>query len=148
MTPLALRKRSASLAAESQLQPQTDMAIEFHKENEGATLALQISGKLVGTDYADFVSEFDCFVAHPGRRCVLLEASGFQGWDGEAIWEDKRFALHRFSQIDQLAIVGGGKWQQKLAHFCKPFSEVLVRYFAQADLAQAKQWLREPQPVV
>lgn len=124
------------------------MSIEFHQENEGATLSLKVSGKLAGTDYADFVSEFDCFVAHPGRRCLLFEATGFQGWDGEAIWEDKRFALHRFSRIDQLAMVGGGRWQQGLANFCKPFQKVLVRYFEQADLAKAKQWLRGPQPAV
>lgn len=123
------------------------MSIQFHEENEGRTLSLQVSGKVVGTDYADFVSEFDRFVAHPGRRCLLLEATGFQGWDGVAIWEDKRFALHRFSQIDQLAMVGGGKWQHRLAKFCKPFQKVLVRYCEHTDLAQAKQWLREPQPV-
>ena len=122
------------------------MSVNFHEQNEGATLFLQIGSRLVGTDYADFLSEVARFVVHPGRLCLLLEAAGPRGCDGEAIWRDQRLALHPFNRIDQLAMVGGGRWQQGLANFCKPYVEVFVRYFEQADLELAKEWLREPQP--
>ena len=37
--------------------------------------------------------------------------TGFQGWDAGAAWEDLKFDLKHFGDIERLAMVGDKKWQ-------------------------------------
>ena len=80
------------------------MPIQLHEKNEGKTLAVHVSGKLV---------------------------------------KDTKFAMHHFSKIERLAIVGEKKWQEGMATFCKPFTKATVKYFDYTDAVEAGQWLDE-----
>jgi hypothetical protein len=51
--------------------------------------------------------------------------------------------LKHFSDIERLAMVGDKKWQHGMATFCKPFTKATVRYFDQAQAAEARTWLTE-----
>ncbi len=119
------------------------MPIQIKEENGGKVLAVHVSGKLVKSDYEHFVPEFERLVREHGKLCVLFDLAGLHGWTAGAMWEDTKFALHHFSDIDRLAVVGEKKWQEGMATFCKPFTKATVRYFDHADAAEARKWLDE-----
>jgi len=74
---------------------------------------------------------------------VLFDMTDFHGWEAGALWEDTKFAIKHFADIEKLAMVGEAKWQRGMATFCKPFTKATVRYFDHADAAKAREWLCE-----
>lgn len=69
--------------------------------------------------------------------------TGFHGWEVSAAWEDFKFGVEHFADIEKLAMVGEKRWQQGMTTFCKPFTAAVVRYFDHADTAEAQKWLGE-----
>src|SRR5579871_4580410 len=119
------------------------MSIQFKEENDGKILVVDISGQLVKADYEKFVPEFDRLVRQHGKLRVLVDMTGFHGWDAGALWEDIKFDIKHFADIERLAMVGEKKWQHGMATFCKPFTKATIRYFDHADAAEARKWLGE-----
>lgn len=119
------------------------MTIQLSEENGGKTLTVHVSGKLVEADYAQFVPEFERLVRQHGKMRVLFDMTDFHGWEASAMWEDTKFAIHHFNDIEKIAMVGEKKWQHGMAVFCKPFTKAKVRYFDHADAAEARKWLDE-----
>lgn len=121
------------------------MPIQLNEENAGKILVVHVTGKLAKADYEHFVPEFERLAGLHGKLCVLFDMSGFHGWTAGALWEDTKFAVHHFSDIDRLAVVGEKKWQEGMAAFCKPFTKATIRYFDHANAAGARTWLGEAQ---
>lgn len=119
------------------------MAIQLSAENGGKLLAVRVSEKLVKADYAQFVPEFERLVRQHGKMCVLFDMTDFHGWEAGAMWEDTKFAIHHFDDMEKIAMVGDAKWQHGMALFCKPFTKAAVRYFDHIDAAAARKWLEE-----
>ena len=119
------------------------MPIQFNEENGGKILVVQVSGKLVKSDYGRFVPEFERLARLHGKLRVLFDMSGLHGWTAGAMWEDTKFAMHHFNDIERLAVVGEKKWQEGMATFCKPFTKATVQYFDHTDAAEARKWLDE-----
>jgi hypothetical protein len=113
------------------------------EEDGGKVIAVHVSGKLEKADYERFVPEFARLVREHGKLRVLFDMSGLHGWEVSAAWEDFKFGVEHFSDIERLAMVGEKKWQQGMATFCKPFTKAAVRYFDHADAAEARTWLGE-----
>jgi hypothetical protein len=117
------------------------MTIQLSEENGGKILAVHVKGKLVKADYEQFVPEFERLVRQHGKMRVLFDMADFHGWEASALWEDTKFAIHHFDDIDKIAMVGEKKWQQGMAAFCKPFTKATVRYFDHVDAADARKWI-------
>jgi hypothetical protein len=75
------------------------MAILLDEENNGAMLVVHVSGKLLKTDYEQFVPEFERLVLQHGKLRVLFDMTGFHGWEAGALWEDTKFAIKHFADI-------------------------------------------------
>lgn len=119
------------------------MPIELDEENAGKILVVQVSGKLIKADYARFVPEFERLVHQHGKLRLLFDMTDFHGWEASAAWEDFKFGIEHFADIERLAMVGDKQWQHGMAIFCKPFTKAMVRYFDQAEAAAARKWLSE-----
>ena len=117
------------------------MPIQLKEENEGNTVSVFVSGKLVKEDYEHFVPEFDRLVALHGKLRVLFDMTDFHGWTAGALWEDTKFALHHFGSIERLAMVGNSRWEQGMATFCKPFTKAEIKYFDHSAALEARKWL-------
>jgi hypothetical protein len=63
--------------------------------------------------------------------------------EGGALWEDIKFDIRHFADIERLALVGEKRWQHGMATFSKPFTKATIRYFERADAAEAPKWLAE-----
>ncbi len=119
------------------------MPIEFNEENGGKVFAIHVSGKLVKADYEHFVPEFERLLLRHGKLSLLFDMTGFHGWEASALWEDGKFAVRHFADIEKIAMVGEKKWQHGMATFCKPFTRATIRYFDQAGAAEARKWIDE-----
>ena len=119
------------------------MTIQFTEENGGKLLVIHVSGKLVKADYEHFVPEFERLLQQHGKLRLLFDMTGFHGWDASAAWEDTKFGIKHFRDIERLAMVGEMRWQHGMAIFCKPFTTATVRYFDHADATEARKWLGE-----
>ena len=119
------------------------MPIHLNEENGGKILAVHVSGKLVTADYDHFVPEFERLVRLHGSLRVLFDMTGLHGWRAGALWEDTKFAMHHFRDIDRLAMIGEKQWQEGMATLCKPFTKATVRYFDHAVADEARKWLGE-----
>src|SRR5271168_256509 len=119
------------------------MSIQLKEEKGGKLLEVHVGGKLTKEDYEHFVPEFERLVRLHGKLAVLFDMAGFHGWDAGALWDDIKFDLKHFADIQRLAMIGDKHWQHGMAIFCKPFTAAKIQYFTHADAAAARKWLGE-----
>ena len=100
-----------------------------------------MTGKLHKKDYQHFVPIVEQAVQKHGKVRILVQMHNFQGWDGGALWEDVKFDLKYFNDIERLAIVGETAWEKWMATFCKPFTTASIRYFPSEQAAEARAWI-------
>ena len=117
------------------------MPIQLNEENDGKILVIHVVGTLVRADYGPFVSEFERLLRLHGKLHVLFDMKGFHGWDAGAAWEDLKFDVKHFGDIERLAMVGDKKWQHGMAALFQPFTKATTRYFDQTDAVAARHWL-------
>jgi hypothetical protein len=110
---------------------------------DGKILEVKATGKFEKADYAMFVPAAEQLIKKHGKIRVLFVMEDFHGWTAGALWEDVKFDLKHFNDIERLAIVGDSKWENGMAVFCKPFTTAKIKYFDVHDLDDARQWIRE-----
>lgn len=119
------------------------MPIELAEENGGKLLAVHVTGKLAKEEYSRFVPAFERLLRLHAKLRLLFDMTGFHGWDAGAAWEDVKFGVAHFADIERLAMVGDKKWHHGMATFCKPFTRAEVRYYDYLAIAAARTWLDE-----
>jgi len=117
------------------------MGVEFLKDADRKVVSVRATGKLTKEDYQRFVPEIETMVKEHGKIRVLFEMHDFHGWKASALWEDIKFDLKHFGDIERLAIVGEKRWEQGMAAFCRPFTTAKIRYFDHSLIEQAREWI-------
>jgi hypothetical protein len=107
----------------------------------GRILEVRVTGKLTKEAYQKFVPAVDAQVKEYGKLRILFVMQEFHGWTAGAMWEDLKFDLKHWKDIERLAIVGDKKWEKGMAAFCKPFTKASIRYFDVAQVEEAREWL-------
>jgi hypothetical protein len=119
------------------------MAVELHEEAAGKVLVITLSDKLTKADYEHFVPEVEQRIKKLGKVRMLVRMHDFHGWSAGALWEDIKFDLRHFADIERLALVGERKWEAGMAVFCKPFTRATIRYFDATKFDEATKWVEE-----
>jgi len=117
------------------------MAAMLSEKDDGKLLEVRVTGKLSHDDYQNFVPAFERLTGRHGKIRVLFEMADFHGWSAGALWDDLKFDLKHFSDIERLALVGDKKWEQGMSVFCRPFTSAKVRFFDSAAIQDARAWL-------
>jgi hypothetical protein len=118
------------------------MAIELHEEYGGKILTISVTGKLTRDDYKSFVPKVEELILKFIKIRMVLEMRDFHGWDAGAFWEDIKFDIRHFSDIESLALVGDKKWEKGMSIFCKPFTKARIKYFDLTEIYKAYEWIR------
>lgn len=118
------------------------MAVQLQEKQDGKVLEVRVSGKLTAQDYETFTPQVERLIDRHGKIRMLFDMHDFHGWDASALWEDIKFGLGHFRDIERLALVGENKWQAGMAAFCKPFTAAEIRYFERSDAAKADAWIQ------
>jgi stage II sporulation SpoAA-like protein len=119
------------------------MSIEISDIGEGRILEVHATGRLTREDYERFAPVIEQRIKRHGKLRILLVLHDFHGWDAGALWEDVKFDMRHFNDIERLAIVGEAAWEKGMAIFCKPFTTAQIRYFDHGETEQARQWIQE-----
>lgn len=119
------------------------MTVELHQPLECKILDMTLSGKLTADDYHSFIPLVEAAINQHGKVRMLVRLHDFHGWTAGALWEDVKFDVRHFADIERLALVGESRWENGMAVFCKPFTTAKVRYFDQSKSADATNWIHE-----
>ena len=109
----------------------------------GNVLEVAVTGKLTTEAYQKLVPVVDKQIKDHGKLRILFVMRDFHGWTAGALWEDTKFDLKHWRDIERLAIVGETKWEQGMATFCKPFTTAKIKYFDESQLDAARAWVAE-----
>jgi hypothetical protein len=115
--------------------------VKTQEESGKRIIAVRATGKLSKADYEHFVPEVERLIKQEGKIRLLFEMHDFHGWEPGALWEDIKFDVKHFADIERIALVGEEKWEEWMASFCKPFTRATIRYFNQGQGAQARAWI-------
>lgn len=117
--------------------------LQLVESHGGRFLEIRVSGQLHKPDYELFVPEVERLIKQHGRIRMLVQLNEFRGWTAGALWEDIKFDVRHFSDIERLAIVGEETWEQGMASFCAPFTRAEVRFFPVERADEARDWIEE-----
>ena len=117
--------------------------IEKLAETSGRIIGFVLSGRLHHQDYKIFVPQVEEAIKRAGKVRLLACFRDFHGWDLHAGWDDMRFAVRHYDDLERIALVGDRKWEEWMAKICQPFTGAQVQYFDSADIKAAWEWLRE-----
>ena len=106
-------------------------------------IEVTLTGTLSAADYEAFLPRTEALLERFETVRMLVILKDFHGWTAGALWEDLKFDLKHFDDVDRLAIAGDSAWEKGMTVFCKPFTTATVRYFDRADLDAARAWVRE-----
>ncbi len=118
------------------------MTVEIN-EVAGNVLEIRVSGKLTHSDYQEFVPVTEKAIESHGKVRILFQMHDFHGWEMAALWDDTKFDIKHFRDIERLAIVGETKWEKGMATFCKPFTTAKIQYFDHEKIDDARAWIQE-----
>jgi SpoIIAA-like len=117
--------------------------LTLQEDAGGKILSLKISGKLTKEDYHKFLPKVEDLIKKHGKIRILMEMTDFHGWEMGALWEDIKFDVKHFRDIERLAMIGDSKWEAGMAVFCKPFTTAKIKYFDVSKASEAGPWIRE-----
>ena len=117
------------------------MTVAVRDQVVGNVVEVSVSGKLAKEDYEHFVPLMEEAIRQHGKVRLLVIMHDFHGWSAGALWQDIKFDVKHFNHIERLALVGESKWEHGMSVFCKPFTTATIRYFDQADVEAARDWI-------
>ena len=113
----------------------------FDELAEAKVLEVKASGKLSKEDYALFVPAVDRMIEQIGKVKFLFVMHDFHGWEMGAVWEDTKFGMKHFRDIEKIAMVGDKTWEKWMATICRPFTMSAIKYFDVSEEEAAREWL-------
>lgn len=118
------------------------MSVVMQHMTHDGYVEIHASGKLDRQDYEAMAPEIEQLIREEGKLRVVFVLDDFHGWTAGGLWEDLKFDVQHFNDVDRLAIVGERKWHERMAGICRIFTTADVRYFDHDDLEEARQWVR------
>lgn len=109
-------------------------------------LEVGLTGKLTEQDYEQLGPQIEDLIRRHGKLRLLCDMHDFHGWTFGGLWEDVKFDIRHFDDVERLALVGETRWQEGMAAFCKPFTSAKIRYFERFELDEARKWLTKEAP--
>jgi hypothetical protein len=111
-------------------------------DNDVVLIRAKVSGKLDRSDYEEFGTAFeDAMKRTPAKVRLLIEMEHLEGMTAGAMWEDLKFDVKHFNDIERLAVVGERKSEKIVTDLFKPFTLADVRWFDSRDLEGAEAWV-------
>jgi len=106
-------------------------------------LELTVHGTVHKKDYEQFRPHVEGRMEKFGKTNLLVHVANLSGFTPAALWEDLKFDVAHFNDVERLAIVGEDTSQEWMATLAKPFTTAEVKYFQQAELDSARRWVSD-----
>lgn len=108
-------------------------------------VAFSASGQVTGEDYENALMPAlgAAHEQHDKIRLLFELGEEFEGYEGEAAWDDAKVGLKYFTAFDKAAVVSDN---HRVVRAVKTFGFMMpgeIRLFANSDLEAAKSWVTE-----
>ena len=111
---------------------------------DGGIIHVKASGKLTQPDYDTFDVQFNKVSQTNKPVRVLVELTGFEGWDAAGLWQELKFDVRHNDDMGRVAVIGDKSWEEWGTKISKPFFSADMKYFDQSRKAEAREWLMRP----
>jgi hypothetical protein len=119
------------------------MTVNIQEKAESRVIEVNLTGRLTQDDYRRFEPEVQRAIEqHDGDLRILVDLRDFHGWSPSGLWEDIKFDVKHFNDVEKVALVGDKKWEKGMAVVCKPFTTAEVRFFDADEMDQGRTWVR------
>ena len=107
-------------------------------------LKIVVPDKLKADDFRQIAPQIDSLISQHGKIRLLIDASGFNGWENIAAFEKHAgFVKNHQKKIERVAVIAAHEWQHWLIGAIRIFVHPEVRAYDQSHASQALQWIVE-----
>ncbi|HEX3456718.1 MAG TPA: STAS/SEC14 domain-containing protein, partial [Candidatus Baltobacteraceae bacterium] len=101
--------------------------------------------KLTADSVAQLAQRLDGLIAERGRIRLMIDLTGFGGWENmEALgahMDQLKFLQQRIQHIDRIAVIAGYPWQHQLFDWISNVVHTQAKVFDKGQDAAATEWL-------
>ncbi|MDE1964780.1 MAG: STAS/SEC14 domain-containing protein [Xanthomonadaceae bacterium] len=120
--------------------------IEQITDLPAGVLGFRARGQVTAADYENvLVPDVEAaFAMNPKLRLMYHCGEDFTGFDAKAAWDDAKLGMRHFSGWERVALVTDVGWLRVAARAMRFAIPAEFRLFANAEYAQARDWLLAP----
>jgi len=117
------------------------IGIAIKRNKKRVFIEVTMLGKLKDEDYKLFVPMIDKVLKEAKGLEVdlLVDMTGFKGWELLAAWDDMKFGIKHRNAFDKLAIVGNKKWEEVSVNMMRHLMKGKSKFFKERE--KALSWL-------
>ncbi len=117
--------------------------LAYHEVSGTNIIEITVDGKIGPAEFDGLVRKFEEAIERHGTVRVLERVKSFGGMPLGTWWEDFRFGVRHWSDVERAAVVADKTWIAVWTRMIKPFLKCEVRYFGSAEIEEARAWLGE-----
>ena len=100
------------------------------------------SEKLTEADFRDLAQQVDSMIMKCGQIRLLIDASGFNGWESFAAFEaHMSFIKNHQRNVERIAAIVGHDWQHWVVDIARWFLHPEARAFDKSREGEAQRWV-------
>lgn len=104
----------------------------------------RIGGEITREEYRQISLQIEDAIEENGTPiCLLIEVRDLEGIDAGALWDDLRFSVRHWHDIEALALVAEAGQAEKWSRIGGAISPTEVRRFEPDQVHEAWEWIRE-----
>ena len=108
----------------------------------GNALRVTAPEKLKAGDFRQIAPQIDSLISQHGKIRLLIDASGFKGWENIAAFENHAgFIKDHQQKIERIAVIVGRDWQHWLIGAVRMFLHPEVKAYDKSHESEALQWI-------
>jgi SpoIIAA-like len=106
------------------------------------TLRITAPEKLKSDDFRQIAPQIDSLISQHGKIRLLLDASGFNGWENIAAFKKHAgFIKSHHQKIERIAVIAAHDWQHWVIGAVRMFLHPEVRAYDKIHESEALQWI-------
>ncbi len=108
----------------------------------GNVLKIIVPKKLKADDFLQVAPQIDSIISRYGKIRLLIDGSGFDGWENAAAFEHHAGFIKTHQQkIERIAVIASHDWQHWLIGAVRIFLHPEVKAYDTAQETEALQWI-------
>ena len=108
----------------------------------GNAVKIKAPEKLKADDFLQFAPQIDSLIKQHGQIRLLIDASGFHGWENLGAFETHAgFVKDHQQKIERIAVIAAHDWQHWLIGVFRLFVHPEARSYDKSHETEARQWI-------
>lgn len=115
--------------------------IEIMQQSTESCLAVQLSGKVTGEEYQQFLDALEKRLKMGDQVNLVMALAEFEFYgDFDSAKKDLKFGFGEYKLIHRVALVGDQKWLGWFTRLLGPFTRAEEKHFAASQFEAAFSW--------